>query len=455
MLFNNKTKRFRIAKLSLLTIFVLGSFLALEGLIFKNSLIDPKPAYSYYCCTCQSTAQVTDTILWPIDEFRISMYIYEQLIIHQEVWFDLVYWELHVLPYFMRIGNQLSSVGMFQVMIIGQFMDAKQQLETQREFQVLRARAHKDFHPSIGMCEFGTRIVSLAASERKGEANALILSKRSTDRLLGNVDTAAADGVKGDTLVRIGQFQREFCNSFDNDNSLEYICPLVAPPATAVQKNRFNKDIDYQRAIEDPWTVDFDLTGSGDPSDGDRAVMAMANNLYGFDSFDRVPQLALENSPGNNVTNAQEAYLGLRATVAKTKVAENSFNAIMAMKGEGTAGSKEYIAAYLEELGIPDTEVDGFLGENPSYNAQMEVLTKKAYQSPLFYTNLYDKPANVERKGAAIQAIGLIQKFDLLKSYLRTEASLSVLLELSVLQLQREVEDNIKGFDKSGITLKD
>ena len=47
------------------------------------------------------------------------------------------------------------------------------------------------------------------------------------------------------------------------------------------------------------------------------------------------------------------------------------------------------------------------------------------------------------RKGVAIQAIGLIQKFDLLKSYLRTEASLSILLELSVQQLQRQVEDNI------------
>jgi hypothetical protein len=77
----------------------------------------------------------------------------------------------------------------------------------------------------------------------------------------------------------------------------------------------------------------------------------------------------------------------------------------------------------------------------PSYYAQMEVLTKKIYQNPDFYTNLYDKPANVERKEVAMQAIGLMQKFDLFKSYLRTEASLSVLLETSIQDLQDKVQD--------------
>jgi hypothetical protein len=41
----------------------------------------------------------------------------------------------------------------------------------------------------------------------------------------------------------------------------------------------------------------------------------------------------------------------------------------------------------------------------------------------------------------AMQAIGLMQKFDLFKSYLRTEASLSVLLETSIQDLQDKVQD--------------
>ena len=118
------------------------------------------------------------------------------------------------------------------------------------------------------------------------------------------------------------------------------------------------------------------------------------------------------------------------------------------MKTEGTVGSKEFIVSYLEELGMPPGDINAFVGENPSYHAQMEILTKKAYQSPLFYTNLYDKPTNVERKGVAMQAIGLMQKFDLFKSNLRTEASLSVLLELSVEQLQRKVEDDLRSLNE-------
>ena len=427
------------------------------GTVVSAVTVNPKPAQAD-CCTCDDcymNAFMEDLMNWPQTEIEIVTYIWMQLIIHQLIWFDLTYWQQNMLPLFMHIGNHMAGVGALQVMAIGQFIDAQQQLEAQRDLQVMHARANKDYHPSVGMCEFATRVQSLAASERKGEANALILSERSTDRLLGNVNAAAWSGTKGDVTTRLNLFQREFCNTFDNNNSLSIMCASVLiPPVSAANKESLNKDIDYQRAIEDPWTIDFDLTAGGTPSLGDGEVFAMANNLYGYESFERTDHLALLNVPEDEATNAQQAYIDLRAATAKTKVAENSFNALMAMKGEGTAASREFLEAYLEELGVPAAEVTRFLGTNPSYNAQMEILTKKAYQSPLFYTNLYDKPANVERKGVAMQAIGLIQKFDLLKSYLRTEASLSVLLELSVSNLQRQVEANIQSFDKQGMVTK-
>ncbi len=418
----------------------------------------PEPAQAICCddcCLCLTETIPEDFVQWIQTALTINIYIWINLFLHQLIWFDITYWEQNMLPTFMHMGTQLSSVGMLQVMTIGKFMDAKEQLETQRLLQELHARANKDYHPSVGMCEFGTRITSLSASERKGETNALILNERSTDRFMGHVDTAAQSGVKGDVSVRLGRFQSQFCDTFDNGNGLYFMCPDLRAPQPGAVKNRFNKDIDYQRTIQNPWTIELDLTAGGNPSENDEEVVAMANNLYGFDSFERIDSADLQNNPNDDVSNAQQAYLNFRAAVAKTKVAENSFNALMAMKGEGTAGSRAFIAAYLEELGIPAAEIDLFLGVNPSYNAQMEILTKKAYQSPLFYTNLYDKPANVERKGVAMQAIGLIQKFDLLKSYLRTESSLSVLLELSVEKLQTEVEDNIRAFDTEGVTLKE
>ncbi len=143
-----------------------------------------------------------------------------------------------------------------------------------------------------------------------------------------------------------------------------------------------------------------------------------------------------------------------RAVLAKRSVAENSFNAITSMKASGTDASREYLEVVLEELGASKdgkttynvSEINRLLGIDaegkkiaPSYYAQMEILTKKIYQNPDFYTNLYDKPANVDRKHVAMQAIGLMQKFDLYKSYLRTEANISVLLELAVQDLQDKV----------------
>ena len=71
----------------------------------------------------------------------------------------------------------------------------------------------------------------------------------------------------------------------------------------------------------------------------------------------------------------------------------------------------------------------------------MEVLTKKIFQRPEFFTDLYDKPANVARKGVAIQAIALMQDRDLFKSNLRNEAMMSILVELELLRAQEIVRN--------------
>ena len=76
----------------------------------------------------------------------------------------------------------------------------------------------------------------------------------------------------------------------------------------------------------------------------------------------------------------------------------------------------------------------------------MEVLTKKLYQNPSFYTELYDKPANVERKRVALQAIDLMQKRDIYQSLLRSESILSLMLETDVMAEQDSIinkESNI------------
>jgi len=73
----------------------------------------------------------------------------------------------------------------------------------------------------------------------------------------------------------------------------------------------------------------------------------------------------------------------------------------------------------------------------------MEVLTKKIHQNPVFFTELYDKPANVMRKQVAMQAVELMQKRDMYRSLLRSEAVFSVMLETAISQQQQKLKNEV------------
>ena len=441
--------------------------------LFFSLLIPMRSAQAACCCpnytlcqTCVTTADALIPTTWTATIATINAFVTSQFNIHEN-WIETVLWNANLLPALRAMADQLSAVATQQTMAVGMFFDAKHQMETQRVLQTIRARAHKDYHPSNGVCEFGSSIRSLAASERRAEMNAHVMSQRSQDRLLGNANVAASSGEDGDIGEvtpnlhgRIGQYAEKFCDAADNDFGLDVLCDYdgaTPTPPGAVDPQRANKDIDYVRTVEYPWTINVDFTDNV-LTEEEEEILALSNNLYSQNVFRRLDYELLNKDSGGDreqYTSARGSYLDARALVAKLSVAENSFNAITSMKSAGTAGSREFLENILEELGVdpttgPPDDVLRLLGMDdadnpigPSYHAQMEVLTKKIYQNPDFYTNLYDKPANVERKKVAMQAIGLIQKFDLFKSYLRNEANLSVLLELAVEDLQTHVENEL------------
>jgi hypothetical protein len=80
----------------------------------------------------------------------------------------------------------------------------------------------------------------------------------------------------------------------------------------------------------------------------------------------------------------------------------------------------------------------------------MQILTKRIYQQPDFFVDLVDHPANTERKKVAMQAIGLMQNFDMWQSHLRTEAMLSVMLEMEIMKAQEEVQNRINKLKPGG-----
>lgn len=104
--------------------------------------------------------------------------------------------------------------------------------------------------------------------------------------------------------------------------------------------------------------------------------------------------------------------------------------------------------AILTEMGLKEGDVTTLLGERPSYDAQMKMLTKQLYQTPEFYINLYDKPANIDRKIVSMQAIGSMQNRDKYLSQRRIQQMSAVWLDTYLDDTEEEFTnetENLKG----------
>lgn len=328
----------------------------------------------------------------------------------------------------MLMAEQFTNNMAIQVEAIGQMLDAKHQLETQRLINEKTAEAHKDYHPSEQMCTFGTFSRDLLSTERHANLTRAALSQEVLQRDLGSGDSRGQTTVS-DSLSRLLQFRKTFCEPRDDNNGLKYLCPEPGPT-----KMR-NRDIDYTRTLDQPLSLDIDLTDD-EKTDDEEAVFALIDNLFLHKPMPRISENELEQK------KYQYAYQNMRSIIAMRGIARNSFSNLIALKTAAAPNetpSGPYFKALLKEFGIDDEEVEKLLGENPSYYAQMELLTKKIYQNPAFYANLYDKPANVERIRAAMRAIKLMNDRDIQAALMRREMLLSLMLELRL----REKADDV------------
>lgn len=320
------------------------------------------------------------------------------------------------------MGNQMTASTIQDSLIMGSFIDARIQLRQQRRFQELTARAHSTYHPGEEMCRFGTYTRSLAASEDKARKNKGAMNSSLIDRYLNIEGTAGAAGVDSDVRANNEQLREEDCDS--NSAGMEGFCENSG--------SQPNSDIDYTSGVQAPLTVDVDFSDSA-TTPAESQVMKLAKNLYWPGTMPPISESEIEKKGG--------AYLDQRAVMATAALAHNSFVNLVAAKSAGTGSDAEqggaYMKSMLRELGIEDEEIHALLGDNPSYFAQMDVLTQKVYQSPGFYTRLYERPANVERLATAMDAIKLMNGRDRFESILRQEVLASQLLAQA---LQREQE---------------
>jgi Ni,Fe-hydrogenase I large subunit len=131
----------------------------------------------------------------------------------------------------------------------------------------------------------------------------------------------------------------------------------------------------------------------------------------------------------NDRDNFEENYTDFRSLLASRSIARNSFASIVAEKAESVGKSTPFAKNAVKAIMKTPADVDKLLGANPSYFAQMEVLTKKLYQSPDFIKNLMTNDTNVTRSRVAMKAVDLQQNQDLLNSLYRREMLLATYLE--------------------------
>ncbi|MFA5593036.1 MAG: hypothetical protein WC989_06965 [Micavibrio sp.] len=442
----------RVFILRLMIILLAGSF-SLGG----AALVAVPPAYACDCklcagwvmdcsasCSCISEKEKTTTIKHLEDEF----------VSHRE-WMVKIFFQNHILPALMLFAEQMTAMAMHQVAAIGMMLDAKHQLETQRLFQEMTAQAHKDYQPSEGMCTFGTNVRSLAASDRNMDLSATAIANRGLQRELLSGSTMGGAGTGADSLSRISQFRSVYCSKKDNGNGLALLCPDADK-----YPGRQNKDINFTQTFDSPLTLKLDFTNEGDPdhqkdkgkqvSPDEEDLFALSANLYAHNLPAPIPATQIMDNGAVQDAGALH-YMNIRAVAAKRSVARNSFASIAAMKSQGEKEVQPYLYALVKEMGITDEEeIKKYLGERPSYYAQMEILTKKLYQNPMFYTDLYDKPANVARKNVSMQAIELMQRRDMYRSSLRAEAILAVMLETALLEQEDTIFRDIDSLTASG-----
>ena len=343
------------------------------------------------------------------------------------------------MPTFPEMADQFSSVMIHQIFGIGAIIDAKHQLETQRLLGQLRAEAHKNYAASDQMCRYGTNVKSLASTEELARSNKRILSQLLQQRLTLRAGTGGERGRYFDQRNRFEQFRNMYCDPDENNGTMRSAdIPNTSVCLTAAGGPRVGNDIDFTRLIDTRLTLDINFT---DPTltNDEQDVIALARNLYSHDLMDYKADNVLARD-GN-----ESSIMETRSMHALRSVAHNSFSDIVGMKASGSGSVGPFMGRIIQELGVPAAEINQFLGEKPSYFAQMEVLTKKMYQNPVFYTNLFTKPENLKRTGVALQALQIMHDRDRFEASLRREMLLSTILEMRLREAQEVAESDLVG----------
>lgn len=348
---------------------------------------------------------------------------------------------------FQAMTAQLIGVQVHMTGAIGGFIDGANLAAYQTMMQRLHAEAIADYTPGENLCRLGTLSRSLAASEGASDATAMALQTMMQDRET-HTNWRVRPFAGQDDLSRLRTLASLYCNPGDNGAEVPAcFCDLKAGTCSAASGplgQRSNRDLDFARAFDSRLTMKINFT-DGVLSADEQDLLAFLSTMTAYRPF---PALSPKETMSEASPIASKTLMDMRNVIATRGIIRSTLARQMAAKASGAGGVSPFALNILKEMGMSDAEAKRYLesegiplargggdaGEDvfPSYNAQMEILTKKIYQNPNFYVNLVDKPANVARTQGALAAISLMQRRDMKESLDRREILLSQMLEYAI-----------------------
>lgn len=356
------------------------------------------------------------------------------------------------------LADSLREKIILRFLMIGAFIDGQIEVQSVTTLQKLNAKAMRDYQVSEQICRFGSVSKGLSQSSDKAKTaqqNIMdrMISRQTLDKstLSGVLGGNVEGGRNGDKAARLDRVNTRYCDPQELNGVYSGIKTehgdIVTPSCLSTDPKNWNADIDAGKTLFGVNSTGSSLAGFG-RSDDEQNLIDLGSNLYANNlplnlAASDMMRIQENGSQGNESNIAK--LMDMRSILAKHSVAAGSFAAIAGMKTAGSADAKDQLQAVAKELGLTDQkDLDALIGDNPSYYAQMDFLTKKLYQTPGFYANLYDTPSNVLRQQTALKAISLMQDRDIYESLQRSEMILSVILEARIAHLQAKYTRNRK-----------
>lgn len=327
-----------------------------------------------------------------------------------------------------KMADEARKTVLLNMSLLGAFLDGRNLNDTLRSLQVSTIQTLINYTPSNSVCTFGTLSRSMVKADANARANQMAFSKIMMDRNNQKASTVYAKANNG-AFAMIEDFKIKYCNKKTNGGFLDGYCQNSAVDTL------YDRDVDFTRVFDVPLTLDADFTDNT-MTDHKQSIIALFTNLSKTDPIMGSSQK--DWNPQDDSIMAQD----VRSLWSMRNISNNSFAALVSEKVKTPSTSATHMNNILIKLGLDATDATKLLGSNPSYFAQMEVMTKKLFQDPSFYANLYDSEANIDRQRVAMKAIELQQERDFLESLRRREMLLSVLLNAKLQKSANEADSS-------------